>query len=154
MKKILTMTILCLVLSVMAGCDEKSELLDDLETQSEEQSITPTIDYDLTEYTAQIATATMTDMRENPEKYIGKVIKVRGRYFPEYMDMLDRDINWLLVDDETGCCVNYFEFKLNDEEYPPEETRIEIIGTFGFYDEGVYTDLPYLAVDDFLELEV
>ena len=137
MKKLLTILTLCLILCVASGCKE-------------DESATPKVpvDYDLTKYTAQIASATVTDMNEHPEKYVGKTIRLRGTLMPEFFEELDRDINWVLIDDDSGCCFQYIEIKKNDGDYPPDNSKIEITGTFGLYSEGIYSNLSYLAVKD------
>ncbi|MCL1789300.1 MAG: hypothetical protein FWG33_03000 [Oscillospiraceae bacterium] len=146
MKKFSLILILCMLLTLAVGCDEDDDLL---RRGTRESS---GIDYDLTSYTSQIATATMTDMFENPDKYVGKVVKVRGTYFPVFVEEVDRDVHYLQVDDESGCCVQYFEFKQSSDDFPDEEAKIELIGTFGLYDDGEYTEMVYLAVKDLIIL--
>ncbi|MCL1904207.1 MAG: hypothetical protein FWF94_07305 [Oscillospiraceae bacterium] len=140
MKKLALLLALCLVLTLAAGCEEG----DNDPRAEERQSVS--VDYDLTSYTAQIANATMLDMNENPEKYIGKTFKMKGTFLPVFVEEIDRDVNYIQVDD--GCCMQYFEFKLKGENYPPEESDIEFTGVFGLYDEGDYTELIYLDVDN------
>ena len=113
-------------------------------------------DEDLTVLNSIMAYARLAEILENPDDYFGKIIKLRGTYNVSYFEQTDLYYNLVSVGDETSCCQQWLEFVWNGEhsypdDYPEENTSIEIAGVFGSYEEldQLYY---YLAVDDIIIL--
>jgi len=110
------------------------------------------IDVDLTVLSETMFHSMIQDMLAYPDEYAGKTIKARGEYFViEYIEN-DQYFHFIELEDEDGCCSESFEFIYNGDrvfpdDYPPENTIIEIIGVFNSY-EMFETTFYYLAVDD------
>ena len=84
----------------------------------------------------------------NPDKYIGKTVRLRGKY--SVYDGENRKIYVCEVMDETACCTQGLEFILADSgeypEYNPDiPISIEICGTFNTYIEDNH---PYVQPED------
>ena len=113
------------------------------------------IDVNLSALSATMLFAEITNIMNNPEAYLGQVIKIRGEYFNFYHEGSDEYIHFVLVLDEAGCCNEGFQFRVGEEFGSPEElieteAEIEVIGVFqssGVEEWGSY----YLAVE---ELEI
>ena len=110
------------------------------------------IDIDLTELSATMVYAEVNSIMTNPDDYIGKTIKMKGPYYTSFFDETNLYYHYVIIEDATACCAQGLEFIWNGEhaypdDYPNEESRIEVAGVFGSYDELGKT-YYYLAVDD------
>ena len=134
--------IMCFALALAAGCgsDDGSD-----------------IDYNLTKYSKTMIHSTVDDMTNpqtgNPLKYIGKTVKVQGKYMPWYVEEVDRWFQYVEIEGDEGCCPQYLEFVVKGDlvypdDYPPNETLLELTGVFGLYDSDGYNNLPHLSVDE------
>ena len=76
-----------------------------------------------------------------PEKNLGKVVKISGTYMTSYYEPTDQYYNYVVLGDVTGCCSMGVEFIFDEAlgELPPEESQVEVIGTFTSYEELGYT---------------
>ena len=111
------------------------------------------IDVDLSVMSSLMVYSEVFNMMTAPEDYIGKIVKIRGQYYSGLDEMTQKRYFFVLISDATECCQQGMEFIWDDnthiypDEYPAEKSQVEIVGTFGVYQEGqaVY---PYLSVDD------
>ena len=115
------------------------------------------VDFNLTKYSTTMAHSTVVDMYENSDNYVGKTIKIKGLYDPFFVEELGRELHYIEVEGYDGCCPQYLEFKWDNENdfsadinNLKEKDRMVMIGVFGLYDEGDYTNLPYLEVTEWL----
>ena len=92
-------------------------------------------------------------MMMKPEEYVGKTIKMSGPYYATYWDTTDKYYHYVIIEDALGCCQEGLEFIWDDgshaypEEYPEDYEKIEIVGTFGMYEEEGLT-YCYLDTND------
>ena len=78
----------------------------------------------------------VTNMWNNPNKYEGKVIKVKGPCSVYTSSSTGKTYYSITFVDATACCNQYIEFTLNNNNYPKKGDIIEIEGVFGTYYEG------------------
>ena len=154
MKKSLSILLtLCLICVSAVGCSDSDRGTPRTESPAPEVNI----DVDLSRLSDTIAFAELNNMLENPDEHLGKIVKVRGVYFPSFFDETAHYYHFVVVGDAAACCQAGLEFIWNGdhmypEDYPQAEANIEIIGVFGMYEElGV--SYKYLAVDDITVLD-
>ena len=110
------------------------------------------IDVDLTVLSSTMVYAEVYNIMTSPDEYMGKTIKMNGPYYASFYDETGLYYHYVVIEDATACCQQGLEFiwkgdhKFPDD-YPEEETKIEVTGVFGSYDELGDT-YYYLAVDD------
>ena len=101
----------------------------------------PSVDYDLTAMSSEMVYATVLQMLNVPDDYIGKKIKMSGVYYTTYYDVTDQYYHYVIIKDATACCAQGMEFVWGDgnhvfpDEYPPEESEVEVIGEFEAYQD-------------------
>lgn len=101
------------------------------------------VDYDLTEMGADMVYATVYGMMVEPDTYVGKRIKMRGQYYASYYEPTGKYYHYVIVSDAAACCAQGIEFVWDDgthlypDDYPPDQTEVEVVGIFETYrDEG------------------
>lgn len=102
----------------------------------------PPVDLDLTKLSGDFVYAEVNNMMTTPEKYEGKIIKMKG-YFNFYRDDLTgKSYTSCIIQDAQACCKQGIEFILQGgvKTYPDDFPRIGqdlmIIGKFKVYKEG------------------
>ena len=113
-----------------------------------------TIDVDLTILSSTMISAEIAHIKANPDEYLGKTIKVSGLYSASYYPPTDQYYQLVTFEDANACCQQVFEFTWNGDhtypdDYPSENTRIEMTGVFGKYEELGRT-YYFLSVDDII----
>ena len=111
---------------------------------------------DLTALSSTMVYAEVYNILMNPDDYLGKTIRMSGLYTPTYYDVTDRHYHFVLIEDATACCTQGLEFIWSGgqdfpDEYPAENTRIDVSGVYDSYvelDEVYY----YLAVEEIIIL--
>lgn len=99
------------------------------------------IDYDLTAMNADMVYATVYQLMINPNDYIGKRIKIRGRYYATWYEPTQKYYHYIIIEDAMACCAQGLEFVWDDgshiypDEYPSDETEVEATGIFETYQE-------------------
>ncbi|MEA5083579.1 MAG: hypothetical protein VB018_05420 [Lachnospiraceae bacterium] len=130
----------------------KAEKEADLSTNNEDNST----DVDLTILSSTMVYAEVYNMMLNPDEYVGKTIKIKGPYYAEYWDDTQKYYHYVIISDATACCQSGIEFIWDDnshvypDEYPENETEIEIRGVFSSYEE-LGQKYYYLNVEDINE---
>ena len=101
------------------------------------------VDYDLTEMGADMVYATVYGMMVEPDTYVGKRIKMRGQYYASYYEPTGKYYHYVIVSDAAACCAQGIEFVWDDgthlypDDYPLDQTEVEVVGIFETYrDEG------------------
>lgn len=81
--------------------------------------------------------ATVYQMMENPESYIGKTVRMRGNYTASWYDVTSQYYHYVVIQDATACCAQGLEFLLKDTslDYPKDGDEITVVGTFETYME-------------------
>ena len=93
------------------------------------------IDYDFTDMNFNILNAMNFEMAVDPEKFYGKVMKMRGQFFTVVEPESGQRFYYCVIYDPTACCQTGLDFmmtgdKVYPDDFPPEETYIEIQGPF------------------------
>ena len=91
-------------------------------------------DIDLTKLSATMVYAQVFNMIVEPEKFEGKMIKMRGQFAVYPMDK-NENVFAVVISDATACCQQGLEFKWQGEhaypaDYPPKGSEIEVTGKF------------------------
>lgn len=100
------------------------------------------IDYDLTAMDGDLIYASVYQMMVEPELFEGKVIKITGRYYASFYDPNNRYYHYVIIEDAMACCAQGMEFVWDDgnhvypDEYPEDNTYVEVVGTFETYEES------------------
>ena len=111
------------------------------------------VDVDLTKMSSTIVYSEVYNMLAYPERYIGKTVRVSGEYYASYYEETGAYYHYVIIADAAACCEQGMEFIWDEgahsypEEYPEDFTPVEIVGTFGMYEEDGY-EYCYLATDD------
>ena len=111
------------------------------------------VDVDLTVLSSTMVYAEVFNIMSNSDDYIGKTIKAKGPYYASFYDVTDKYYHYIIIEDATACCTEGIEFRLNTpkkypEDFPADDTQIEIAGVFNSYEE-LHVTYYYLAVDGF-----
>ena len=101
------------------------------------------IDIDFTKYNYNMASAMIFEIFMDQEAYLGKRIKIRGKFYT------DKDEHGqffaVLLYDATACCQTGFSFEDSSRHYPEDYPElledIEIVGVFSkkFYGDTEFT---------------
>lgn len=107
---------------------------------------------DLTQLSSTMVYAEVYNMMMTPEDYVGRTVKTTGLYYASYNPDLDVYYHFVIIEDATACCVQGLEFILSGEhtypdDYPADETAVEVSGIWGSYEEEGNT-YYYIAADD------
>ena len=98
------------------------------------------IDTDLSAMSDTMAYAELVNMVNEPDKYNGKVVKIKG----VFAVASENGNNYFacMLTDATACCSQPLEFVLSDKslkypaDYPSVDSLITVVGKFGTYNEG------------------
>ena len=99
------------------------------------------IDYDLTAMDGDLVYASVYQMMVEPEAFEGKVMKISGRYYASFYDPNNRYYHYVIIEDAMACCAQGMEFVWDDgshvypDEYPKDNSYVEVVGTFETYTE-------------------
>lgn len=142
--------------AVVAGSTEKTtqgKAVQKKDAQGKSGEEKSDIDVDLTKLSSTMVYSEVYNMMSKPEDYVGKTIKIEGTYYASYWKDTGKYYHCVLISDATACCQNGIEFVWDDnthiypDEYPPDNTVIELTGVFGLYEEKGET-YCYLKTDD------
>lgn len=93
----------------------------------------PTPDIDLTVMSGTMVYSVVYDMVWNSSNYVGKVVKMRGRYARYTADDTETLHHACVVQDATACCAQGIDFELADGAYPDPDSEITVVGTLDTY---------------------
>lgn len=101
------------------------------------------VDYNLTNMNSDMVYSIVFQMMMDPDSYIGKTFRIEGIYYAVYYEPTERYYHYCIIEDALACCAQGIEFVWEDgshiypDEYPQDNTRIVVQGTFETYkDEG------------------
>ncbi|MEA4921022.1 MAG: hypothetical protein VB078_08895 [Clostridiaceae bacterium] len=119
--------------------DKEAEKLPETEPQDADKA-DGAPDVDLTQMSATMIYAEVYNMLVSPDEYIGKTIRMQGQYYASYDETTKRYYHFVIISDATACCSQGMEFTLNGDytypdDYPANDTVIEVTGVFGLYEE-------------------
>lgn len=135
--------------SETGGNDTQSAITNNgIDTGSSEKSLEETatgtddgVDYDLSAMSSGMAYATVNQIWEMPDSYIGKSIRMEGIYDIAYSGSTSQFYHYCLIQDFSSCCAQGLEFVWGDgshafpDEYPEVNTEIVVEGVFETYQE-------------------
>jgi len=167
-KYLLALMLLCLICAFATGCsnndaaqtgrdkDETQTDSDNAGKQDNPAAETKKVDVDLTVLSSTMVYAEVYNIVTNPKDYIGKTIKMSGTYYSSYFDKTSQFYHYVVNEDATACCSQGLEFIWKGthtfpDDYPEDNSKIEVVGIFGRYDELGKT-YYYLSVDDIVVL--
>ncbi|MBQ9565256.1 MAG: hypothetical protein IJU98_06680 [Synergistaceae bacterium] len=100
----------------------------------------PEVDLDLTQFNDMMAYSGLFNIFMEPEAYVSKVIKLKGR-FDCVEDETGRRFYGVLLSDASACCSAGLDFVLKDSyayprDYPKIGETVTVAGRFEMYNEG------------------
>lgn len=134
---------LCFALSFSA-CSKNEPI----QESTTEQATVKAIDVDLTKLSSTMVYSEVYNMMIYPDQYVGKTIKMQGQYNEYYDEETDKTYYACVIADATACCQQGLEFEVvneNDVASLSNNDNIEVVGTFGIYNEG---KLQYFHLTD------
>ena len=155
MKKLLSLvlSVVCAFM-LLAGCSGPSgpsspsaevSLIDSADMQ-EKPIVGPNVevDIDLTALNANMMFAQVSNIMTQPADYLGKTIKMNGPYYSNFDNKMQKFYHFVVIRDAAACCAQGFEFVWQGEhsypdDYPDEETEIQVIGIIESYEEDNQT---------------
>lgn len=94
---------------------------------------------DLSQMSATMVFAELYNVSIYPDSYAGKTLKMRGQFTSVYIEEEDTRYYACYVLDETGCCMQGFEFVADDltfpDDYPEEGAYFTVTGTITLYEK-------------------
>ena len=96
----------------------------------------PEPDIDLTAMSGTMVYSVVYDMVWNPGNYVGKTVKMHGRYARYTSDDTGTVHHACVVQDATACCAQGIDFELVDGAYPDPDSEITVVGTLDTYRNG------------------
>ena len=157
MKKIVFMFA---VLFILSGCSKKAEAksteeavpqveLQPTDTEKDKYkfgNLSSKTDIDFSRYNYLMADAKIFSMQMDPDNYIGKKIKITGRFYPQESEY--GQFFLVLLSDETACCSTGFAFidrtRRYPEDYPEPDAEIEVAGA---YKKGYFNGVEIFYLD-------
>ena len=102
------------------------------------------IDVDLTALSSTMVYSEVYSMMTEPERYIGKTVKMDGRFAYYHDEATGNYYFACIIQDATACCAQGIEFVLTEDysypkDYPQVDDEICVVGVFDTYLEGGYT---------------
>ncbi len=121
----------------------KQSQAEETQAQTSQQTVATNFDYDFTQMSSTVVYSQITDMTMVPEEYVGKTIKMEGR-FEIYGDPNAEDpYLGCIVNDATACCSVGLRFVLTGDytsaDFPLNGSDIVITGVFQTYEYQGYT---------------
>ena len=86
--------------------------------------------------------ATVYQLMTEPDKYVGKTFRIDELYYAVKDEKVGTYYHYCIIKDAQACCSQGLEFVWGDgthvypDEYPKDETEIEVTGTFETYKES------------------
>lgn len=126
MRKIFAVAVMILSVALVGCSDEKT-------SAPEKISVAENVDVDLTKLSSTMIYSEVFNILQTPADYRGKTFKIRGMYMVSHDPQKDEYHHACVIYDATACCMQGMEFELVDENYPPPDSEITLIGRFDTY---------------------
>ena len=99
------------------------------------------VDLDLTQFNDMMAYSGLFNVYNDPEVYVGKIIKLKGQFDCSEEDESGRRFYAVVLTDASACCAIGLDFVLKDDyvypkDYPNIGANITVVGRFEMYKEG------------------
>ncbi len=110
------------------------------EAPAEDPSEPRDVDVDITELSATMVYSEVFGMMSDPDRYMGKIIKMKGIFSVYHDDYTGIDYYYCIIKDATACCAQGMEFTLEGcsypDDYPEEGMEIVVMGEYTTYLDG------------------
>lgn len=108
--------------------------------EAKNQKAADGIDYDLTNMGSDMVYATVYLMMTQPDDFEGKKFKMKGQYLSSFFEPTKKYYSYCFISDAAGCCSQGIEFATKEklkhpDDFPKDETEIEVVGVFESYME-------------------
>lgn len=138
-----SITFLCICLCVIGAthCGKKQEEKSNIAQSNEDDSSDSDVDYDLTQMDSDMVYATVYQLMVDPDSYVGKTFRIDGTYYAGQDQNNGNYYHCCIIKDAMACCAQGLEFVWGDgshiypDEYPAEDSEIEVQGIFETYKE-------------------
>ncbi|MDD7761344.1 MAG: hypothetical protein PT956_01620 [Firmicutes bacterium] len=90
---------------------------------------------DLTDKSKDFVYATIFQLVMNPEDYFGRTFRLRGLYYSNHYEELNKDYHFVIVEDALACCQAGIEIVGDFASYPEQNKEVIIEGVFNKYTE-------------------
>ena len=113
----------------------------EVEKSNEDDSSDSDVDYDLTQMDSDMVYATVYQLMVDPDSYVGKTFRIDGTYYAGQDQNNGNYYHCCIIKDAMACCAQGLEFVWGDgshiypDEYPAEDSEIEVQGLFETYKE-------------------
>lgn len=95
------------------------------------------VDIDVSGMNADMTYAVVFDMVNNPDKYIGKTICIKGTSASMFFEPTGITYHTVMITDALACCQNGMEYKCGDDNYVADGSEVYVTGTFNTYTETI-----------------
>ena len=103
------------------------------------QKVYDVIDIDLTDMSSTMVYSEVLNITQNPQAYIGKVIKMQGSADVFTDPNTDITYQTCVIADAAACCAQGIEFELTDgKDQVKSGDQVTVVGVFDVYAEGNY----------------
>ncbi|MCR5617369.1 MAG: hypothetical protein K6F83_03665 [Clostridiales bacterium] len=151
--KLFTITIL---LALLCSCSSKPKADDNLAQFSMPYASVPSVSVaatvpsdppvdltgdhlDISGMSSTMIFAELTDISMNPDNYDGKTLTMRGQFTSIFIEEENERYYACYVMDDTGCCLQGFEFVADGltypDDYPEEGAYFKVTGTITLYEK-------------------
>ena len=123
---------------------EKTTDNSDSNTTAGDEEADKNVDIDLTVMDSDMVYATVYQLMFESKDYVGKTVKMKGTYYATWYERTAQYYHCVIIKDATACCAQGIEFIWGDgshvypDEYPADETEVEVTGEFEIYTEDGY----------------
>lgn len=123
---------------------EKTTDNSDSNTSAGDEEADKNVDIDLTVMDSDMVYATVYQLMFESKDYVGKTVKMKGTYYATWYERTAQYYHCVIIKDATACCAQGIEFIWGDgshvypDEYPADETEVEVTGEFEIYTEDGY----------------
>ena len=93
------------------------------------------VDLDLSVMSGTVVYAEVYNMVYSPYRYLGKTIRVKGKYASNYYELTDKVYSYVVVSDATACCAQGLEVNLNGKWNFADGEEVIVTGVFSSYSE-------------------
>ena len=150
MKKVLAILTCLAILFSFAACSgnesqaNKSTEADVTDSAPSKSSESKAVDVDLTSLSSTMVYSEVYNMLNTPDKYIGKTIKMSGK-FSAYTDAATNKNHYaVIIADAAACCQQGLEFDWSGshsypQDFPEVDSQVEVTGTCDTYTENGQT---------------
>jgi len=113
------------------------------------------VDIDLMRMSGTMVYAQVYQMVTEPEKYVGKRIRMKGVFSSYYDNEVKQRFFGCVISDALACCSQGLAFELSKplkypDEYPEEGAEIVIVGEFTYVKEEDGADYPLIRKAEFV----